>query len=143
MYAEIPSIDCQGLCRDTCVNIDMTRVEQQRIEEAGVHIPRGNVNTDVVVYACPALTIFGQCSVYEVRPLICRIWGTTKRTMCNYGCRPARWLTEPEAMLLIARAHDISGDKANAQLARLAALPENQQQMSDIRDRLNLGMGIR
>jgi Fe-S-cluster containining protein len=134
LYAELPRIDCVGLCRDTCGPIDMSRAERQRIARAGVDIPAGSL----ITYDCPALTMLGQCSVYKIRPLICRIWGLTKRLHCNYGCRPSRWLTEPEAYTLIARAYDISGQRDKARQARLAAAPEHQAMMTTIRDVLSV-----
>lgn len=137
LYAELPTIDCQGHCWDSCGPIDMSSAEQWRIRRAGVFIPLRSFTRDGPS-TCTALTAFRQCSVYDVRPLICRIWGLTKRLPCAYGCRPSRWLTEPEAYELLARAYDISGQQALAHYARLAASPEHQKLMTTLRDQLDI-----
>lgn len=130
LYAELPTIDCQGMCWDSCGPIQMTGVERQRIHrEAGVEIPDRSWLRDGSGL-CPALNMFHQCSVYQIRPLICRIWGMTRRLRCNYGCKPDRMLSEPQAYEFIARAMEICGDHEGAATARLATLPENQQELA-------------
>ncbi len=44
----------------------------------------------------------GRCSVYEVRPLICRLWGATEAMPCPFGCEPDRVLTDEESSALIS-----------------------------------------
>lgn len=103
LYAEVPALECKGLCQDYCGVIAMTRLEAKRIvnvigaEAAGTSL------------ACPLL-VAGRCSVYDVRPLICRIWGTTADLVCPHGCQPARILGRDESAALIERARRISGD---------------------------------
>lgn len=38
---------------------------------------------------CPALTADERCGVYEVRPMVCRLWGAAEPMPCPWGCRPA------------------------------------------------------
>lgn len=129
LYAELPSIECQGMCWDSCGPIEMTSAEHARIKrETGVDIPPGRFLRDGPS-ACPALGMLHTCTVYEVRPLICRIWGMTRRLRCNYGCRPSRLLSEPEAYEFIARALEISGQHDEAATVRLATLPEHQEKL--------------
>jgi Fe-S-cluster containining protein len=47
-----------------------------------------------------------RCTIYDVRPLICRLYGAASGLECPHGCRPAR---------LVAR------DKVDALLARIGA----------------------
>lgn len=126
LYAQLPTIECQGFCWDSCGPIDMAGAERARIARAGVNIPQGSFTRDGPSL-CPALTMLHQCSVYEIRPLICRLWGLSRRLRCNYGCKPSRQLSEPEMYELIARAYDISGQPQEAAMARAATLPENQE----------------
>lgn len=137
IYAELPAIDCQGRCWDSCGPIEMTMAERQRIQRAGVNIPPGSFYRDGPSM-CPALTMFHQCSVYEIRPLICRIWGLSKRLPCTYGCRPERYLTEPEAYELLARVWELSGERDKAKMARLATRPEYQKEMDEINEYLDV-----
>jgi Fe-S-cluster containining protein len=128
LYAELPTIDCQGMCWDSCGPIFTSNAEHDRIAEAGVDIAQGSFLRDGPSL-CPALTMLHQCSVYEIRPMICRLWGLSRRLRCNYGCKPSRVLSEPEMYELLARAFDISGQPKDAAMTRLATLPENQERM--------------
>lgn len=110
LYAELPAMECQGLCAQSCGPIRMTEPERARIAAAGVTIPDGGIFTPGM---CPALTMFRQCSVYEVRPLICRLWGVVKSMPCPWGCRPeGGWLTDQQGYDLIRRANAIAAKAA-------------------------------
>jgi hypothetical protein len=37
---------------------------------------------------CPALSLVGRCTVYEVRPMLCRLWGAVEGMRCDRGCLP-------------------------------------------------------
>lgn len=134
LYARLPEIDCQGFCHDSCGPIDMAEAERDRIRRVHrVEIGKGSFLRDGPS-DCPALTMFKKCGVYEVRPLICRIWGLTRRMPCNYGCRPSRWVTEQETYTLLAEAFELSGQHEDAALARQAADSLNAGTLTTIRD---------
>lgn len=38
----------------------------------------------------------GLCSVYEDRPMLCRLWGLVEGMKCQWGCVPERYLTDRE-----------------------------------------------
>ncbi len=100
LYAELPALDCLGLCHGSCGPILMSPAESARLAEHGTVIP--------LSWSCPALTMLRRCSVYEVRPLICRIWASVESMACPHGCRPDRWLTDVQARDLLVRAERIS-----------------------------------
>jgi len=107
LYAELPTIECKGLCGDTCHFIGMTRLEHGRIRRATGHDIRMEQSP------CPALDFMGRCAVYTLRPLICRLWGVVDVLPCHYGCKPSpRYLTYEEGKVFILRARDISGDNS-------------------------------
>jgi Fe-S-cluster containining protein len=117
IYAELPAIECRGRCHDACTSIDMTGVERRRIAEAGVSIPRRTVADRPL--PCPALTMWRRCGVYEIRPLICRLWGLTRAMRCSYGCVPdGGYLTESQALEFIARVHEAAGETVRAEEIR-------------------------
>lgn len=66
------------------------------------------VGRDVEV--CPAL-VENRCTVYDVRPTICRLWGAGPGMACPWGCEPDVPLTPRErawrswAPLLAYRFH--------------------------------------
>ncbi len=113
LYAEVPAIECQGLCWDSCGRLDMSSAERRRIKtEGGVEIPDGTKAAGPSL--CVALTMFRRCGVYAIRPLVCRLWGVIESLPCTFGCRPERMLSDEEAYELIAQALDISGQHEQA-----------------------------
>lgn len=124
VYARVPSTNCLGLCADSCCSFAMTVVEQRNIrQQTGVQLPLAHAGSP-----CSALTMLRQCGVYEVRPLICRIWGTVAMMRCNYGCRPeGGFLTDAQAFGLLAEVHEIAGEFETAEgYRRMAELPPEQ-----------------
>lgn len=125
LYARIPRIDCAGRCHDSCGPIHLTSAEQARIAAQGVTIPSQSYQK-VGPVRCPALSIFNRCTVYAVRPLVCRLWGLMEWLPCTYGCTPTDGplLTPREGYTLIAEVYAISGDHGSArEFRRLAAGP--------------------
>ncbi|MDQ4040514.1 MAG: YkgJ family cysteine cluster protein [Actinomycetota bacterium] len=109
LYAELPSLRCKGLCKDSCGPIDPTPVERQRIREAGgPEIPPLLATTDESV--CPALDEHGRCGVYDVRPMICRLWGIGVQMRCPHGCEPdGGWISAAETQRFLMRSYLIGG----------------------------------
>ncbi|WP_344029820.1 YkgJ family cysteine cluster protein [Pseudonocardia kongjuensis] len=115
IYDDLPAVACKGRCADACTSIDMSGLERQRIRDRGVEIaPRLPVHELTTldrfdrVPRCAALTVLNTCSVYEVRPLICRLFGAARGLRCEHGCVPDRELTDPEAFKLIAQVTELS-----------------------------------
>lgn len=102
LYAELPSIECRGKCFDSCGPIEMSVRERARIETLS-----GPVTCHGIV--CNKL-VNNRCSVYSIRPMICRLWGLIESLPCHYGCRPeGGLLSNEEGFRFIARALDIGG----------------------------------
>ncbi len=105
LYAKLPKIECQGLCSDTCGPISMSVRERARIQRAaGKDVTCGDRAS------CSMLTENRRCGVYDIRPMICRLWGLTRSMRCHYGCRPERWLSDEECVRFIAEADVIGGE---------------------------------
>jgi Fe-S-cluster containining protein len=90
IYRSVPTVKCKGLCSESCGPIMMSPEEHRRVEEAGVDImPPDELLQLALLHdflpVCPAL-VNNRCSVYEVRPLICRLWGAAESLPCPYGC---------------------------------------------------------
>ena len=122
VYDQIPEIpDCQGRCWVSCGPIPMTTRERQRIRQAGFRItPVREAVTQEGDYFCEALTQDKRCAVYELRPLVCRLWGSIARLKCPYGCTPrGGWLSNKEAARLVREVDEIGGreDAAPAEAA--------------------------
>jgi Fe-S-cluster containining protein len=128
LYAELPYLECRGLCWHSCGPVDMSHTERSRIAELGVTIPgytreaaerfRETGNVD----ACPALGPFRTCGVHPVRPMICRLWGMTEMMRCPFGCRPSRELSEAEGYEYLERSRQIGGSDAPGISEHISAL---------------------
>jgi hypothetical protein len=108
LYAALPSLECRGKCAESCTPIDMSDVERARIQQAhGIRIPPRH---ETAGPSCPALTSWGTCQVYTVRPMICRLWGIADSMRCPHGCRPAtRWMPDQETMDLLLESFEVGG----------------------------------
>lgn len=136
LYAQLPRLDCQGLCADSCGPIPAGLAEQQRMERrAGVAL--GTTDHRALVdgtlecgLECTMLRD-GRCTAYDVRPMICRLWGVAEPMRCPYGCRPdGGLLSLEEGYAFLAEAYDIAGwppglqRYAKEEIAELARHPD-------------------
>ena len=96
---QVPDAGCKGLCQESCGPILWYRAENEAIIRASGPIRAGRADL-----TCPYLSSEGQCEIYQVRPMICRLWGSVKAMRCPHGCRPKRWLTNKEAYSLLDEA---------------------------------------
>jgi Fe-S-cluster containining protein len=94
VWAEIPDVHCKGLCTESCGPIGASPVEIRMLSERGIELENVEDALFNVVIGrqepndCPAL-VDGRCSVYDVRPTVCRLWGAVGEMPCPYGCEPA------------------------------------------------------
>ncbi len=102
LYAALPTILCKKQCQASCGVIVMTRVEWLRLQRYMGYRPK-----DKCTLVCPLLRR-GCCSVYPVRPLICRLWGVSELMPCPWGCIPERWVTDAEGTAWIRRVEELS-----------------------------------
>lgn len=98
IYRRIPDIHCAGLCQESCGPIGISRLEAHRIERRAGNIGKVNSNN-----LCPLLNRFtGKCSVYHIRPVLCRLWGVVESMPCKFGCIPdPRYLTHQEGLEIL------------------------------------------
>jgi putative zinc- or iron-chelating protein len=116
LYAELPRLHCQRKCFECCGPLLIPKIEWKRIEDAGKFVPLANLDTVKLhdwfefmgkhnlvamhpdeTLSCRLLMPFtGKCTVYAIRPLICRIWGCCTWMRCPHGCEPDRWLSQTE-----------------------------------------------
>ncbi len=95
LYKMIPSVPCPPGCITCCKNFGIpsrTKIEDERIKE---YLKKHNMKVGKAKgTTCPYVTEKG-CSIYPVRPFICRIYGTSRNYLCIENYRPDR-LLEPE-----------------------------------------------
>jgi hypothetical protein len=80
----IPSFECVPGCHDCCGPVMTSSYEASELPE------KSEAEHDAALseLSCTYLGSQG-CSVYEDRPLICRLFGTTPSLLCPHGKRPA------------------------------------------------------
>ena len=84
LYKRIPSSVCRPDCVKCCM--DMIRFSPSEGAKMGAYEYDGR---------CPYLDESGKCSIYERRPLVCRLFGTSELLKCE-GCTPERCLSAEE-----------------------------------------------
>lgn len=68
----------------------MAPASPAEVEALGPPVPADERYDDDPL-TCAWLTAGGQCSTYETRPLVCRLFGAVRGMRCPHGCRPQRW----------------------------------------------------
>lgn len=81
LYALIPSFPCITGCNDCCQRTTpgWADCEWEAIPEEKRKLP------SKADYLCPYVKN-GGCSIYEIRPLSCRLFATTQHLKCPHGC---------------------------------------------------------
>ena len=126
----VPKSSCAGFCAMSCGTQSFTPLEWKMIPE---RLRRGKKRPDFLESLksmfrreieyfisgetkepnCQFLTEGGNCSIYEYRPFVCRVWGqaNAKNMTCRFGCESL--MSEDEFLKLFQRwqyAHQLSGD---------------------------------
>lgn len=105
VYATLPTMECKGLCQESCGPLGMTPAEAKRLKElTGIEPSCDESLTCVYLKE-------GRCSAYEARPAICRLWGMEESMSCEFGCKPTRYLTRAEGYQFLSRVDKAAGRK--------------------------------
>ncbi len=117
LYDQIPKVACKRLCQMACGFIPVRQAELKKIrKKAQIAVDEHIINDSLAggrimfnadTERCPCLGSDGNCTVYEVRPFICRLFGAVEGMLCPEGCVPERVLTREEAAVLIGQLHKI------------------------------------
>lgn len=92
---QIPSFDCVPGCHDCCGPVTTSSEEMARLPRKSVEEQEAALSELNCVHLGPQ-----GCTVYEERPLICRLFGTTPRLPCPRGRRPDEMI-DPGAEQLV------------------------------------------
>ena len=115
-------VECKRLCSGFCGVIQVSQNERNRVKEyreskgfpylefqtlSSPNVVRHFVelHTDIhdgCLTACPYL-LGNECTIQEVKPLICRLLYEGDFHKCPYGCVPDRYLTKVEANELLRK----------------------------------------
>lgn len=78
----IPTFECTPGCHDCCGPVTTSSEEMSRLPVKSDAEHEAALNEFDCVHLGPK-----GCTVYEERPLICRLFGTTPNMPCPNGCR--------------------------------------------------------
>lgn len=120
IYRQVPRVKCKGLCTASCGPIGMSSKEWQRFRRANDgQAPSYDPDT----LRCNAL-VDGRCTVYTVRPLVCRLWGAVEKMPCPHGCEVEKLSDAVESRIwqemrrhgktMMARPKKLSEDSAKS-----------------------------
>lgn len=79
----IPAFACVPGCHDCCGPVTASSTEMARLPRRSATVREASL----AELSCPHLGEQG-CTVYQERPLICRLFGTTPRLPCPNGAGP-------------------------------------------------------
>ena len=119
LYDRIPAIpDCDRRCWTSCGPINMADRERQKIRQAGYRItPYRQAMAEADTYYCEALAGDKRCAVYDLRPMVCRLWGAVESLPCVHGCVPeGGFLPDAEGYWLIGESMRIGGGEHAASI---------------------------
>lgn len=104
IYAEVPDSGCKGLCWKSCGPIMLSNAERERLEEK-----YGVAPSHDGAFTCHCLDqTTHKCTIYEDRPLVCRLYGSVGGMKCPHGCKPTEGrISDKVAGKLIKRMHQI------------------------------------
>jgi hypothetical protein len=91
LYDRIPVFECKPGCADCCGPVPFGKSEYAKIPEPVLAEGIG----------CPYIGD-GGCSIYEVRPFLCRIYGTVEDLKCPHGCGPEKLFDVSEGKTMLA-----------------------------------------
>lgn len=102
IYKMIPEIECKGLCTDSCHNIPASKSERSRARARIGTDPFTNPKAIIAGKSmeCRALKN-GRCSIHNIRPAICRLYGVAEGLKCTFGCTPKKHLNDTIANMVI------------------------------------------
>lgn len=93
LYKRIPKVECKGLCHQSCTLIPVADIEIKRVKERLHYNPfqLAKDAMDIVktkkIPLCRALKD-NRCSIYHIRPAICRLYAAAEGLDCPFGCEP-------------------------------------------------------
>lgn len=116
IWMMIPDSGCIGACQEACTAIGMSKAEHAMLAEVMYGFPFSDqMSNDLQydrTYRCPALQ-GGRCTVYDIRPTVCRLWGSSDEVPCPWGCVPKGGrLSVSEARSLFQISLEIGGGVA-------------------------------
>lgn len=116
LLSEIPAFQCKEGCFDCCGPVELSRLEYMRCIRASGRTAEDvrrqmQSNLKQGIYTCPLLDPeTKKCTVYEVRPAICRLFGAVKgELLCPHGYAPesSTLLSDKQAREILRKVEEL------------------------------------
>ncbi|MDO8465115.1 MAG: YkgJ family cysteine cluster protein [Gallionella sp.] len=116
LLSALPTFQCKEGCFDCCGPVIMSRLEYMRCIQASGRTAKDikrqmQDNLKQGVYTCPLLDIeTRRCSVYAVRPAICRLFGVVDgKLLCPHGYAPenSALLSDSQSREILAKVEEL------------------------------------
>jgi len=107
LYAQIPNVMCKSGCSECCGPVMASEAERLRIFEAAGR----ELDFDTTTLECGFLDkATGKCSIYPIRPAICRLFGVTDTPLlkCPHGCAPFQFITKRDCDYILGQIEGIA-----------------------------------
>lgn len=98
LYGRMPRTECREGCFRCCVNSIMMSDDER--EAIGGYEWKGR---------CPKLGEDGRCTVYDRRPLVCRLYGASELLRCE-ECGCDQPISEEETLDILRKYRTLSGE---------------------------------
>lgn len=116
LLSGLPTFECKEGCFDCCGPVELSRLEYMRCVQASGRTAEDikqqmQNNLKQGIYACPLLNAeTGRCTVYDVRPAICRLFGAVKgELLCPHGYAPesSTLLTNEQSKGILRKVNEL------------------------------------
>lgn len=116
LLSTIPAFQCKEGCYDCCGPIELSRLEYMRCIQASGRTAEDvrqqmQNNLKQGIYTCPLLDpVTKKCSVYEIRPAICRLFGAVRgQLLCPHGYAPknSTLLSDKQARDILRKVEEL------------------------------------
>jgi Fe-S-cluster containining protein len=103
IYKKIPKFKCPPGCSACCGPVPLCSKEVLILKEIVKDNPDKSISEGLDSFVTPIdskmnckFSSIKGCTVYENRPFMCRLYGTTESLKCPLGCKPTWYLTPTE-----------------------------------------------
>ena len=116
LLSELPTFKCKEGCADCCGPVELSRLEYMRCLKVSGRSAEDvkrqmQNNLKQGVYSCPLLdTKTNRCTVYDVRPAVCHLFGVVKnKLLCphGYAAETSTLLSDEQARNILSEVEDL------------------------------------
>ena len=121
-YKQIPKSSCPPNCGQCCGPVMPSLAELRNIKDwCGIHHVGFRDFLDVTQEcSCPYLGTMRECTIYPVRPFLCRILAVSVDLPCPIGnCKAVKVLNHPQSNALYSAVYLHGKEKARTEKHRL------------------------